>query len=108
MSGKDYVKIGNAFSRAVEGYEVNVSFGTAIRVMQKKPHLAENIRAWDEMLWLCVQEFLNGLTRPMPEESQEHFEHACAILESNELTEADRRIARRRTHERCIAPQYKI
>jgi len=78
MSGKDYAKIGNAFNSALEGYVIEPAFSTAIHIMQ-----TGGIKPWDEMVWLCVEQFLNELSEPMSEEAQGQFEYACALLESN-------------------------
>ena len=77
-----YQNIGNAFKAATDGYALHPSFKTAIWVMMEKPDLASSIKAWDEMMWLCVEEFLNELKHPMQEESEQRFTHACALLES--------------------------
>lgn len=57
------------------------SFRAAIRAMQTHPDLCERIPEWDEMLWLCIQEYLNGGGCPAKED---YFLHAVALLEARE------------------------
>lgn len=77
------LKIGNAFHAALDGYEIHPSFRTAIQVMRNNPQLVKTIKSWDEMLWLCVEEFLNSMKGPLSRESQDKFEYACALLDKD-------------------------
>ena len=77
---RNYIKIGETFDIALEGYELHSSFRNAISSMMNYPHLVEKISAWDEMVWLCVEEFLNNLQAPMSEVERDEFMHACALL----------------------------
>lgn len=78
---KDYHAIGLAFERAIGNIQAGASFKTAILSMKKFPHLVEKISAWDEMVWLCVEEFLNSGHAELDEDAQSCFFNACALLE---------------------------
>lgn len=78
---KDYVEIGTLFERALKGIKLDLSFERAIRSMKITPELVAKIKCWDETVWLCIQEHLNG-NPDMSENSNEIFLHACALLEN--------------------------
>ena len=77
---KDYVEIGEHFTEALNDVSIDNSFKNAISGMKNYPHLVEKISAWDEMVWLCVEEFLNSGQMLGPGQ-KDHFTRACALLE---------------------------
>jgi hypothetical protein len=85
---KDYVEIGACFEQALEGVPIAASFETAIRIMKKMPDLVSRIPAWDDMIWLNVEEHLNS-DPSMDADRAELFIHACTLLESERRTGAD-------------------
>ena len=78
---KDYFEIGSLFERALEGIKLDLSFKRAIRSMKITPELVAKIKCWDETVWLCIEEYLNG-NPGMSENNNEIFLHACALLGS--------------------------
>ena len=79
MQSKDYIQIGTLFEQALEGVSVAPSFERAVRIMKTNPELAARLPAWDEMMWLNVEEYLNSHTA-LDADKGEMFIHACALL----------------------------
>lgn len=77
---KDYVKIGTLFEQALEAEPLALPFSRAIGLMQTNPELVARIPAWDDMLWLCIEEYLNGLPT-QDTDKNELFIMACALLD---------------------------
>lgn len=81
MMGKDYVEIGTCFEKALDGIPVALSFERAVRIMKTKPDLVARIPAWDEMMWLNVEEYLNSRIPTPDADRDELFVRACALLD---------------------------
>lgn len=75
---KPYTEIANQFEHAFSGKEPPLVFSRAIRLMKTKPDLCASLSAWDEMMWLVIEEYLNANGMPANDES---FIYACALLE---------------------------
>ena len=76
---KDYVEIATRFEKALEGIMIDISFERAIRIMKNKPELVCRIPAWDDMVWLCIQEYLNN-SPAITSDKEDIFISACALL----------------------------